>query len=334
MSRSDEREGHSFKASGRSDRIGVSLANFFHLFPDDLSTKTRIGGIRRPGGDSCSHCNGIRISQVKNRRPLPWRCKHFRRTFSVRYGTATQDSNLGLQTWLAFYLLATGLKATSRLKPRRDWGVTQETDCLLARPNRETMRQEDLPFSRSMEADEAYVGSLETNKHAHRRLRAVGVPADRALVVGVKNRESGQIAARVVPFTKAPTPTGAIADHAERCIAVSSDEARGCLPLGKDGYSHQAVKHSGSECIRDQAHIKDLENSWARHRHSHYGVYYSMGDEHRLCYVSEFQGCWKLHPDDTFGQIASLTRRVGGCMLLLKELIADGPRAKRNRVAA
>ena len=155
---------HSFKAPGRADRNGISLAEFFRLFPDDIAAEAWFEQHRWPSRAACPKCGSISVARLESRKPMPWRCKDCRGYFSVRYGTVMQSPRLGLQTWLlALYLLMTGLKGTSSLKLRRDLGVTQKTAWYMAHRLREAMRAEDFLFCGPVEADETYIGGLEKN---------------------------------------------------------------------------------------------------------------------------------------------------------------------------
>lgn len=335
MSKSDERSRHSFKASGKADRIGMSLADLLRLFPDDITSEALFEDIRWPHGTVCQHFSGERIIRVRNRKPMPLLCNDCRKFFSVRYGTVMQDSNLGLLTWLlAFYLFPTGLKGTSSLKLRRDLEVAQKTVCFLAHRIREAMRQDDPLFSGPAEADETYVGGLKKNNHKDKRMKAPGGLVGRAIVAGVRDRESRQISARVVPDTTSDSLVGMVQDHAEHGAMVYTDEAKGYLPLRKHGYGREAAKHSVSEYVRDQARTSGMESHWATLKRSNHGVYHWMSHGLLHRYVDEFQCRHNERPQDTIVQMAELIRCMDGRELTYKELIAEGPRANRDRVAS
>jgi len=83
---------------------------------------------------------------------------------------------------------------------------------------REAWADADFLFSGLVEVDEAYVGGLEKNKHQHKRMEAAGGSFGKAIVAGVEDRESGQVAARVVPDTSSGSLVGIVSDHAEAAL--------------------------------------------------------------------------------------------------------------------
>ena len=193
--------------------------------------------------------------------------------------------------------------------------------------------QADPLFSWPVEADETYVGGLEKSKHKDKRMKAAGGPVGKAIVAGASSRQSGQVAARVVPDTTSNSLVDMVQDHTEKGTMVYTDEAKGYLLLKKQRYGHEAVKHSVSTYVRDQAHTSGLESYWTMLNRGNHGVYHSMSHEHLHCCIDKFQSRHNERPKDTSVQIAELIRRVDGCRLTCRNLIADGPRASRDRVA-
>ncbi len=325
---------HSFKAPGRADRRGISLVEFFNRFSDDLAAEAWVESVRWPNGPVCYHCGSIRVSRVKSRKPMPFRCKDCRKHFSVKYGTIMQGSPLGVQTWiLAVYLLTTGLKGTSSLKLRRDLGVTQKTAWFLAHRIRVAMDRDGGLFAGPVEVDETFIGGREINKHADKRIKAGGGTVGKTAVFGAKDRATGKISAKVVPDVRAATLLDAVSEVAEPGAVVYTDEWNGYARLRRRGYDHEKVKHSVSQWVDGMAHTNGIESVWSLFKRGYHGTYHSMSKEHLGRYVSEFECRHNDRLSDTEHQMAEVVRHMEGRLLPYQQLIASGPHAKAKMEA-
>ena len=95
----------------RPKRRGVGLVELLELFPDDRAAEAWFESRRWADGIYCPDCGSGRYSDIKDRKPMPYRCKDCHAYFSVRKGTTMQSSKLGYQTWaLAIHLVATSVK--------------------------------------------------------------------------------------------------------------------------------------------------------------------------------------------------------------------------------
>ena len=78
-------------------------------------------------------------------------------------------------------------------------------------------------------------------------------------VVGIKDRDSNHVSARVIESTDAETLQGFVIEHTDADAMVYTDEATAYVTLP---FRHGAVKHSTSEFVRDMAHINGVESFW------------------------------------------------------------------------
>ena len=161
-------------------------------------------------------------------------------------------------------------------------------------------------------------------------MKAAGGPVGKAIVAGVRDRETGRIAARAIPDTKAETLFGLVSNHAEAGPEVFTDEAKGYLPLSKIGYRHRSVSHSTGQYVDDMAHTNGMEPFWAMIKRGYLGAYHQMSDEHLDRNVAEFSYRHNERPKDTVEQMGSLVRSMDRKRLTYERLIADGVHARRR----
>ena len=127
------------KAPSRSYRKGYTLVQAVRKFGNDKDAEKWFINKRWPDGIRCPECDSSRISERKNRKPMPFRCRACSKDFSVRTGTAMQSSKLGLSKWaIAMFLMSTNLKGVSFMKLHRDLGITQKSAWHLAHRIRES----------------------------------------------------------------------------------------------------------------------------------------------------------------------------------------------------
>lgn len=117
----------------------ISAFQFFLRFPDEKTARAHIERLRWGNSPACVHCGSERISQVKNEKPMPYRCKDCRKFFSVKSGTIFQSSKLDFRKCLyAIYLVTVSKKGVSSCQMARELGITQSTAWYLAQRIRES----------------------------------------------------------------------------------------------------------------------------------------------------------------------------------------------------
>ena len=250
------RKKHNQPGPGKASRKSLSIVRLVRMFPDDKAAESCIASIRWPDGAVCPHCESTNVQCGAKHPNMSYRCRKCRKFFSVRTGTVMQNSNLGAQKWvIAAYMLTTNLKGDSSMKLHRDLDITQKSAWHLAHRIRETWDRGERLFGDPVEVDETYIGGKRKNMPNHVRKELAGRgPVGKTAVVGAKDHETNQVAAKAVESTDKETLQGFVKDYADWQATVYTDDAGAYETLP---FEHESVKHFVSEYVRDKAHTLD-----------------------------------------------------------------------------
>ena len=310
--------------AGKSYREGLSIVEAARMFADEAEAERWFIETRWPNGVACPFCGSLDdVRERPNRKPQPYRCRACRKDFSVKTGTVMHGSKLPLSTWgLATYMLTTNLKGVSSMKIHRDFGVTQRTAWHLAhRIRRAWEADQAADFSGPVEVDETFVGGKAANMHESKRDKMRRSDFDKAPIVGIKDRATGQVRARAVADTSGPTLRGFVRNSARPGAQVYSDGHGAYTPLEGE-YKHNAVQHSVGTYVIEQAHTNGIESFWSMLKRGYVGTYHQMSRKHLDRYVGEFAGRHNLRERDTIDQMRAIVRGMVGRRLKYAELVA------------
>ena len=248
-----------------------------------------------------------------------YRCRDCRAYFSVKTGTAIEKSKVSLRKWvLAIYLELTSLMGVSSMKLHRDLGVTQKTAWFMLNRIREGLLgrddSDDDPFTGAVEADETYVGGRKDPKLPGRG--AVG----KAIVAGVKERESKRVRAWVVKDTRKPTLHDFVRSTTDTGAAtVYTDELRSYVGVAE---RHETVCHSAREYVDGMAHTNGIESFWATLKRAYHGTFHWFSHKHLDRYVIQFTAKHNMRDMNTVDQMTVVVGGMIGRRLTYASLIA------------
>lgn len=312
------------KAPGKHYRTGISLMKLFEMFPDNETAMQWFVEARWPDGIRCDYCESENVKVGAKHRSMPYRCNDCKKNFSPKSNSLMHGSNISYQKWvIAIYLVTTNLKGVSSMKLRRDLNITQKAAWHMLHRIREFYFRTNEPFASEVEADEAGFGGKRANMHHSKRKHLTGRGMEgKTIVAGLKDRETNQIRAEVVPSQKKSVLHPFVHENTTEDAQIHTDEASWYEGIDRD---HVAVNHSVSKYVGEQAHTNGMESFWSLMKRGFHGTYHHMSPKHLPRYTREFAGRHNDRPSDTITQMTHMVQGMVGKRLRYVDLTAGGP---------
>ncbi len=138
------------------------------------------------------------------------------------------------------------------------------------------------------EVDETFIAPKPTAMHKDRRAKQESAYGrkPKAVVMGMLDRESRQVRARVVPNVKRETLQEEILSQIEKGSTVYTDGYPSYDTLTAQDYIHATVNHV-NEYVRGQVHTQGIENFWSLLKRGLKGTYIAVEPFHLDRYIGE-----------------------------------------------
>lgn len=267
----------------------ISTFQLFKLIPDEESARVYLESLLWPDGPVCPSC--ITSQRITARKRVGfYRCNQCKLDFTVRTATIFERSHVPLHKWVyAMYLVVTARKGISSMQMAKEIGVTQKTAWFMLGRLREACAGKTGKGNRLsgiIEVDECFVGGLEKNKHAHKKLNAGRGSVGKTAVLGLRER-GGETRAMVIDATDVRTLHGAVHAHVKPGSLVCTDEAQGYNGLDGLWFNHRSVNHGTGEYAKGSVHTNSIESVWAVLKRSIIGTWHQVSPKHLGRYVDE-----------------------------------------------
>jgi transposase-like protein len=270
-----------------------TLADAVRYFSNEQTCIDTVAFMRWPNGVECPACLMPKDRQHWLKTQRRWQCRDCGKQYSVKVNTIFEDSAISLKKWLpAMWLLANCKNGISSYEIARSIGVTQKSAWFMLQRIRLAMKNKSVlklgSSGGAVEVDETFIGGKHSNMHGKKRERIKqGLErGDKTIVMGMLDRETRQVRAKVIPDVTRLTLQGEILKNVVRVGTVYTDSHGGYADLSLKAFVHETVNHL-EEYVRGEVHAQGIENFWSLLKRSLNGTCVAVEPFHLERYVDE-----------------------------------------------
>jgi transposase-like protein len=270
-----------------------TLQQAIQYFGDMNNCISYIAEMRWPDGIViCPVCGRNDVSWLTKQSKWQCKSKHSKRQFSVKVGTIFEDSPIALDKWLmAAWMLTNCKNGISSYELAKDLGVTQKSAWFMLHRLRLAMKDEPKNTfgtgrANPIEVDETFISGKPANMHPKERQKHQNGD-NKAIVMGMLNRQTREVRAKVIPNVKRETLQNEILKNIGFNAHIFTDQFTSYEGLDKvKNFTHKTVNHT-IEYVNGRVHTQGIENFWSCLKRALKGTYVAVEPYHLDAYVDE-----------------------------------------------
>ncbi|MHA1343772.1 MAG: IS1595 family transposase [Promethearchaeota archaeon] len=266
----------------------LNFVEFFKLTEDEA--REYLEKIRWSGNIACVHCGSMAVYKLNpkpnSKRPVRkgvYKCKDYRKQFTVTVGTIFEGSHVPLRKWLiAIALICASKKGISVHQLHRMLGITYKSAWFIAHRIRYAMTKNnaDEKLNGIVEADETYIGGKSKGKRGHGAKKKTAV----FTLIERKGNVHSQIAERIT----SKNLKNVIRKNVDFNSIMITDDFSSYIGLDKEYKEHYIIKHSEKEYVRGNVHTNTVEGYFSILKRGINGIYHRVSKKHLNFYLKEF----------------------------------------------
>jgi transposase-like protein len=270
------------------------------IFHDEAAARAWFEKARWLAGPICPKCKSPKAYATKKAGVYRCAAPTCRKDFTVTTGSIMERSHVKLTQWaIAFHLAASSKKGFSAHQLHRHLGCQYNTAWFMFHRVREAMRRGglDLPpmggEGSIIEADETYQGQQDARRVSPQRKgrpyinRKGRGPAGKRGVIALVER-GGNVRSFHVAVADQNMVQKIIRENIAKEATLHTDESRLYGSAADLVATHETVKHSIGEYVRDHVHTNTVEGYFSIFKRGMKGVYQHCKEKHLHRYLAEF----------------------------------------------
>lgn len=266
-----------------------TITQFRAAYPNDDACLDKLFKLRYTNL-VCPKCESDKpFTKVKDRRS--YQCPACRFQIYPTQGTIFEKTTTPLTHWFyAIFLQTTTRNGVAAKELERQLSICYKTALRMNHQIKLLMsnNKNKEPFTGVLELDESFIGGLNKNRHADKKIEdSQGRSCkDKVPVFGIMKR-GGKISVHVVDDTKGITIKPIIDAHVNKDASILiTDEWLGYTKL-KDEYSHVVINHLLGEYVRGAFHTNTIEGFWSQLKRTIKGTHIHVSKRHLQKYIDE-----------------------------------------------